>query len=340
MSLSSPRELIEHVEFSALREGRELLRQESQVLATLSRTLDTSFAEAVGLLANMSGRLGVTGVGKAGLIGRKLAATFSSTGTAAFFLHPTEAQHGDLGALRAGDVLLALSNSGESEELCQLLPRLGEMEITLVAITANRESRLARAARIVIPLGAIAEAGHLGLAPTCSAVAMLAVGDAMALTVSQFRGFTRHDFARYHPAGKLGELLRSVRDVMRRGEQARVAHQDTTIRQLLTAKRVVGRRTGAIMLVDDAGELRGIFTDSDLVRLLEDRRDVQLDKPVHEVMTHNPRTIGADASLLEATELLSQYRISELPVIDNLAQPLGIIDITDVIGLMPERKWE
>jgi len=323
-------------EVEQLREAREIIRQESQAVADLSRRLDAGFCAAVNVIEGCTGSVVVTGMGKAGIIGQKLAATFSSTGTRSFFLHPAEAVHGDLGCVRADDVVLALSNSGETEEIRRLLPLLRRVGAALVAITAKDTSTLGREADVTLTLGPIREAGQFELAPTSSTTAMLALGDALALVVSRAKGFTRQQFAAFHPAGSLGRRMQCVQEIMRQGEQLRIAGETATIREVFLSIRKPGRRTGAVMVVDDAGKLSGLFTDSDLARLLENRREDQVDRPIAEVMTPRPITIDPAAPLADAIEILSRHRISELPVIDAAGQPVGLIDITDVIGLMPE----
>ena len=325
-------------EVEQLREARDMLRHTSDVVGELSRTLDTRFCEAVRLLQQCRGAVVVTGMGKAGLIGRKLAATLSSTGTRALFLHPAEAVHGDVGCVRADDVVLALSNSGESEELIRILPAFHRIGSPIVAITARETSTLGQAAAVVIPLGRISDAGQFGLAPTTSTSAMLALGDALALCVSRARGFTRQQFGLNHPAGALGRQLQTVRDVMRSGDNLRIALETCTIREALIGIRKPGRRTGAVMLVDSTGALAGLFTDSDLVRMLEERRESEIDGPIEQAMTRSPKTISPDAPLVDAVALLSKYHISELPVVDTQHRPVGLIDITDVIELMPDER--
>jgi arabinose-5-phosphate isomerase len=327
-------------EFEQLREARSIVREAAGALVELSRGLDSSFCAAVQLITACRGTVVVTGMGKAGLIGRKIAATLSSTGTRAVFLHPAEAVHGDLGCVCAADVVLALSNSGQTEELCRLLPIFRRIGAPLIAVTARETSVLASAAEVTILLGHIPEAGHFGLAPTTSTTAMLALGDALALVACRAKGFTRQEFALYHPAGALGKKLQAVKDVMRAGDQLRLASETATIREVFVSKGKPGRRTGAVMLVDAAERLAGLFTDSDLVRLLEGRRENQLDRPISEVMTAAPKRITAEAPLADAIAVLSQYRISELPVIDELGRPVGLIDITDLIALMPDERLE
>jgi arabinose-5-phosphate isomerase len=282
----------------------------------------------------------VTGIGKAGLIGQKIMATLASTGTRSHFLHPAEAVHGDLGRVHRDDVVLVLSQSGETEEIVRLLPLLAEAAVPIIAITGKPTSTLARAAHAVIDLGPLEEACPLGLAPSSSTAAMLAVGDALALVVSKMKGFARDDFARYHPAGKLGLKLSKVQQHMRPLEQCRVAPQEETIRQVLVRVSVPGRRTGATMLVDANDHLTGIFTDSDLARLFEHHNDSALDAPIHSVMTRNPLHVVQGSLMSEAVALMARRKISELPVVDGEGRPVGLIDITDVVGLFPTHPAE
>ena len=220
------------VSFSAaeqLLEARRIIRQEAEVLVQVADALTMEFCDAVSLIRNCGGLVVVTGVGKAGLIGQKIVATLASTGTAARFLHPTEALHGDLGTITNSDVVLAFSNSGESDEITRLLPLLHSMQIPVIAVTRDQQNTLARKSAVAIAFGQYQEAGQLGLAPSSTTTAMLAVGDALALVLSQARGFTRMDFARFHPAGSLGRNLTQVCDVMRTGGQLRVAGEAETV---------------------------------------------------------------------------------------------------------------
>lgn len=335
MSHATAQAVVPYARVEQLREARSIVAHEGQSLIDLSRRLDTTFCDAVERIVNCAGCVVVTGVGKAGLIGQKIAATMASTGTRAFFLHPTEAFHGDLGSIGADDVMLFLSHSGESEEVCRLLPWVQSIGLPMVAITAQPHSTLGRAAAITIALGRLTEAGLHGLPPTTSTTAMLAVGDALALVAAETRGFTPQQFGKLHPGGSLGRRLTPVKEVMRRGDEMRVAVETTSVREVLTSLQRPGRRTGAVILVDEQGRLSGLFTDSDLARLLEQRRDGQLDRSISEVMTAQPITIRDDAILEEAVGLMSARRLSELPVVDGEGCPVGLLDITDVIGLMP-----
>lgn len=326
-----PRAVISFGDVEQLREARKIIRQEADALIRLSESIDTSFCEAVRLIQDCCGCVIVTGVGKAGLIGQKIVATLASTGTRAHFMHPTEARHGDLGCVGSGDVILALSNSGESEELISLIPSIRQLRVPLIAVTRDSENTLARQANVVVRFGKHEEAGSLSLAPSCSTTAMLAIGDAMALVLSQLRGFTSRDFAKFHPAGSLGRQLCPVREVMRSGAQLRIASENETVRDVMIYHSHPGRRTGAVILTNGDGRLTGIFTDSDLARLFENRRDEQLDQPIHMVMTANPVTVAPDVLLPEAIHLMSERKLSEVPVIDQSRIPVGMLDITDVL---------
>jgi arabinose-5-phosphate isomerase len=314
-----------------LREARRIIRQEAESLTRLADGLDPNFCDAVRMIRESTGCVIVTGVGKAGLIGQKIVATLASTGTRAHFLHPTEARHGDLGCIGRDDIVLALSNSGESEELLSLLPTFRVLHVPVIAITRDGESSLARQADVVIRFGKHPEAGELGLAPSCSTTAMLALGDALGLVLSQAKGFTARDFATFHPAGSLGRSLCPIRELMRSGNQLRIASEEETVREVMIHHSRPGRRTGAVVLTNSAGRLTGIFTDSDLARLFENRRDEQLDQPIRLVMTVNPITLGPDVLLPEAIHLMSGRKLSEVPVIDDNRLPIGMLDITDVL---------
>jgi arabinose-5-phosphate isomerase len=319
-----------------LRLGRRIVEHEGAALVQLGRRLDREFCRAVECIYRCRGSVIVSGMGKAGLVGQKVAATLASTDTRAHFLHPAEAVHGDLGRVCADDVVLVLSQSGKTAEIVRILPSLADFGVPIIAVTGSRESPLGRAAAVVIELGHLAEACPLGLAPTTSTAAMLAVGDALALVVSKMRGLRPQDFARFHPAGNLGQKLSRVDQIMRPLDECRVAADRLSVREVLVAVSLPGRRTGAIMLIDDAGQLVGLFTDSDLARLFEQRRDSQLDEPIRSVMTKNPVTAQTDSMLREAVDLMARRKISELPVVDRHGQPRGLIDITDVVGVFPE----
>lgn len=315
-----------------LRAAREVLRMEAVAVWKLSTTVDHAITDAIALVQNVSGSVIVTGMGKAGLVGQKIAATLASTGTRSHFLHPAEAFHGDLGRIASDDVVLMLTQSGETEEVVQLLPSIRNMKVPLIAVTASRLSRVGRAANCVIELGDLEEACSLGLAPSTSTTAMLALGDAMALVLSKLNGFRAEDFARFHPGGSLGFKLSKVDDHMRPLAECRVASDSKTVREVIVGCSRPGRRTGAVMLVNEQGELSGIFTDSDLARLVEQRHEHSLDRPIRELMTSTCARVQLGARTEVAVEVLAERKISELPVINDRGEPVGMIDVTDVVG--------
>jgi len=322
--------------FEQLRYARQVLECESQTLARVAGGLDSRFCRAVELLYRCRGSVIVSGMGKAGLVGQKIMATLASTGTRSHCLHPAEAVHGDLGRIHPQDVMLVLSQSGETEEVVRLLPSLVELGVPILAITGRSESTLGRAATVTLELGPLEEACSLGLAPSTSTTAMLALGDALALVTSQMRDFGREDFARFHPGGSLGRKLSKVDHHLRPLEQCRVGPEWKTVREVFVSLSVPGRRTGAIMLVDREGKLTGVFTDSDLARLFEHRRDRELDQPVRNVMTADPVTIRTGSRMVDAVAIMARRKISELPVIDAEGRPVGLIDVTDVMSMFPE----
>lgn len=316
--------------------GREILQQEAQSIQNLAEHLDSRFQRAVHRILHCQGTVVVCGVGKAGLVGQKISATLSSTGSPSHFLHPTEALHGDLGKVKSDDVLLIFSQSGETEEITRILPTLRSLCMSIIAITASDQSTLARNAEIVVPIGRLEEADKNGLAPSTSTTVMLALGDALALTVSEQRGFRAEDFARFHPGGALGRKMSLVDEHMRHLGRCRTAPDSETIREVFARHGISGRRSGAILLTQREGRLSGIFTDSDLARLFEQRNEHLLDTPIQEVMTRNPASVTSGTRMLEAITIMGEKRISELPVTDNNGFPLGMIDITDVVATFPE----
>jgi arabinose-5-phosphate isomerase len=273
-------------------------------------------------------------------VGQKLAGTLNSTGTRAYVLDATRAVHGDLGMVHPDDIALILSHSGESEEIVRLLGPLKPLVRALVAVTGSATSTLACKADVALVYGPLDEVCPLGLAPSASTTAMIALGDALAFVLSRDRAFTHEDFARFHPAGSLGRKLLKVEALMRRGSELRLAPAAQTVRTVLARARHRGRRTGALILVDDDGRLCGLFTDSDLARLIEARRDEALDRPTAEVMTPDPITVPAGSRVVEAVEVLRRHKISELPVVDEDGRPVGLLDITDLIGFAPAEEGE
>ena len=338
MSMEAASTSIRLSRFEQLRFGREVVRHEGEALVMLASGLHDEFCDAIELLFACRGSVIVTGMGKAGLIGQKVTATLASTGTNAHFLHPAEAIHGDLGRIHRNDLVLALSFSGETEEIVRLLPSLADMQIPIIAMTGNSDSSLAQSAEVVLDLGPLREACPHGLAPSTSTTAMMALGDALALVLSRIRQFGPEDFARFHPGGSLGRKLAKVEDVMRPLAECRVASELHSIREVFVMASRPGRRTGAIILTDQEGRLTGIFTDSDLAKLLETKRDAALDAPIAALMTKNPTTVVVGTRMRQAVEILGERKISELPVVNDQGKPVGLIDITDVVAFESPTK--
>lgn len=315
--------------------ARRVLRTEAAALETVAGRIDDSFGTVADVLFRCRGRVAVVGVGKSADVGQKLVGTLNSTGTRAYSLDATRAVHGDLGAIHPDDVALLLSHSGESEELVRLLAPLKKLARAVLAITSRAGSSLARAADAALVYGPVTEACPLALAPSSSTTVMLALGDALAFTLLEWRQFSADEFARFHPAGALGRKLALVSDHMRRGPELRLASETDTVRDVFAKVRHTGRRTGAIILVDAAGRLAGLFTDSDLARLFENRHDRALDGPIAAVMTRAPAVAHPDAKVTVALEVMRARKFSELPVVDADGRPVGMLDITDLIGLDP-----
>jgi arabinose-5-phosphate isomerase len=287
-----------------LTRAAEVLRVEARAIGRLEELLDERFERAVDLLLAREGMVVVTGMGKAGLVGAKISATLASTGTPSLSLHPAEALHGDLGRIRSQDVVLAISNSGETAELKALVPAARKIGAAVLALTGRPDSALGRLADQVLDLGAVDEACPIGLAPTASTAAMLALGDALAMVLAAERNFSREDYARYHPAGALGRKLMRCSEVMRVGEELPLVSSGTPVTEvLLTMSRTAGR-PGAALVVDGDGALCGIFTDGDLRRLLERGEAERLDQPIDEFMGRSPRRAGPDDLVEEAERIL------------------------------------
>jgi arabinose-5-phosphate isomerase len=316
------------VAHDALAMARAVLEIEARAVTDLIGKLDQRFAQAVELILSHRGRVVVSGIGKSGHVARKIASTLASTGTPAFFLHPAEASHGDLGMVTREDVFIALSNSGESAELLAIIPLLKRQGAKLIALTGDPQSTLAREADIHVYAGAAQEACPLNLAPTASTTAALALGDALAVALMQSKGFTRDDFAASHPGGALGrKLLTHVRDVMRTGENApRIGQSATLMEGVLEMSR---GRMGITAIVDDGGSVIGIFTDGDLRRTLQKGADLNRTL-LAEVMSRNPRTIGPDKLAAEAVEVMERFKVNQLLVVDEQHKLLGALNTHDL----------
>ena len=327
------------VPMDLLAEARAVIRTEAASIAALAERLDEALVQAIRLIhdrtgPDLPGALVISGVGKSGLVGQRLSASFASTGTPSYFLHPVEAVHGDLGRVRRNDLVLILSYSGESDELPPLLDVLKRMGVPILSLTRSPNSTLGKASTICIPTGPIDEVCPLKLAPTTTTNCLSALGDALFLGVMSLRKFTATDFALYHPAGSLGRKLLKVGQAMtfKIGENLSALSDALTVRQILANDRNTGRRAGAIILVTASGQLSGIFTDGDLRRKLNSQPDL-LDLPIAAVMTKNPKRIAADALASEAMAVMNQYRIDELPVVDEGGRPIGLIDVQDLMSL-------
>ena len=313
-----------------LARAAEVIRLEAQTIAGLIERLDGRFEEAVERILGCRGQVIVTGMGKAGLVGAKLSATFASTGTPSIALHPTEAMHGDLGRIRPDDVVLVLSNSGNTEELKNLLPHVRRIGAAIVAVTGEPDSAVAKLCDCVLDLGRVDEACPLGLAPTASTSAMMALGDALAMVVLAERGFSREDYARYHPAGALGRKLLKVGEIMRTGNELPLVPLGTSVVDVFRTMSRTAGRPGAALIVDRAQRLVGIFTDGDLRRLLE-RGIAQLEQPVDGFMGRAPKTIGPDALVDDAERLLRVHKIDQLAVVDEAGKAVGLVDVQDLL---------
>ena len=314
-----------------LRLGRNVLQREEQAIAAARTRLGEPFVRAVRVILDCRGRVAVTGMGKAGDIGKKIQATLSSTATPAYCLHPVEALHGDLGMIQPVDVVLGLSKSGETQELVGLLPSVKTVGCTVVLVTANVDSRCARLADVVLDIGDTPEACPLGLAPSSSTAAMLAMGDALALTVMELKDVQPEQYAAYHPGGALGRSLMRVSEVMRTGADCPVVELDGTLQDYYEAVMRAPHRAGAAGVVDAAGKLVGIFTHGDLFRLRSDVADPE-QRAIAEVMTRSPKMARATDRVAAALRPMQRYRLDELPVVDDDGKLVGLIDIQDLMA--------
>ncbi|HEY7118678.1 MAG TPA: KpsF/GutQ family sugar-phosphate isomerase [Tepidisphaeraceae bacterium] len=304
-------------------------------MSAVAGAVDEQFERAVRLILDCPGAVLTCGIGKAGIIARKLSASFSSTGTPSHFIDPAQAVHGDVGSIRRGDLVLILSDSGETEEILRMLSIIKKLDHPVIAITSGRGNALARFSNVVLAYGRIREACPLGLAPSASTTAMLALGDALFLSVMKLRRFSAEDFALYHPAGNLGRKLIRVTEAMtfRLGENLPVASDALTVGEVLRQVSKIKRRSGAVILVGGDEKVSGIFSDGDLRRLITDNDGAVLRRPVAEVMTRNPKRVRGDQLASEAMAVMKQYRIDELPVVDAQDKPVGLIDVQDLVVL-------
>ncbi|MFW6409735.1 MAG: KpsF/GutQ family sugar-phosphate isomerase [Halanaerobiales bacterium] len=313
---------------NGLEEACSVLEIEAESVIQLKNSIDHVFKKAVKMIIECEGRVVFVGMGKSGLIAQKLAATFSSTGTPAFFVHAGEALHGDLGMITENDVVIAVSNSGETEEIVDLLPAIKRLGAGMISLTGDRSSTLAKYSDLCIFSGVEEEACPYGLAPTASTTATLALGDALAISLSYLKGFTKEDFALFHPGGSLGrKLLTKVSDVLEIRQQNPVVTLDTTVREALFT--MTESKMGSTSVVDNHGNIRGIITDGDIRRLLEDEADF-IDRSVSECMTEDPTVISKDKLAAEALKLMEDKEINDLPVIEE-GKPIGMLNFQDLL---------
>jgi arabinose-5-phosphate isomerase len=314
---------------NTIKRAKQVLDIEACAINNLKKNIGKSFERAVRLILNSGGRAVVTGVGKTGIIARKLSATLSSTGTPSLFLHSAEAIHGDLGRVTKADVVIILSYSGESDEIRKLLPVLKKIGTKIISITGNNKSLMARYSDVVLNTAVNKEACPLGLAPTASTTAMLAMSDALAVCLLELKGFKPKDFALFHPGGTLGrKLLLTVGDIMRKGSSSPIVNENKKISEVLV--KITHARAGSATVVDGKGRLRGIFTDGDLRRHLEIDPNLSSRK-VKDVMTKKPATVGPDILAAEALHILEEKKIDELPVVDKNNRPIGLLDVQDCL---------
>jgi arabinose-5-phosphate isomerase len=316
--------------------ARRVFEVEAQALSALS--VDASFHDAVELIVSRSGSVVVTGLGKSFLIGQKISATFASTGTSSHVLHPTDAVHGDLGRVRRNDTVVALSYGGQTEEVVGLVTILRQDDVPVIAVTARTDTHLARLATVTLAIGDVTEACPMNLAPTASTTAMLAMGDALALCVSRRRQFGVEDFQKVHPGGALGRTLMPITAALRlkAGDNLPLVRCGATVDEALRQVEqfaVGGRRAGAFIIVDNDGRLAGIFTDGDLRRRIIERRGDALLDTIDQVMVRRPKSLSHTSLVRDAVQLAREYRIDEIPVVDDDNRPIGLVDVQDLIAL-------
>jgi arabinose-5-phosphate isomerase len=321
------------VEFD-LEYARQVIQAEAEAIASVTPIVDASFERACQMIHDCNGSCIVSGIGKAGIIGRKISATLASTGTPSHFLHPAEAVHGDLGRLRHNDVVIVLSYGGETDEVVRLINLVKQLQIRLIAITGDSDSTLCQHSDVVLCMGRKNEACPLGIAPSVSTTCMLAIGDALAFTVMKARRFSVEDYVRFHPGGSLGAKLMTVEQSMlfKRGEELPLVETNDTIEQLFKKTGDV-KRHGAVIVVGKDGRLAGIITDADLRRLTAKHGRKAFECKAGDVMTADCKKIRADALAAEATALFHKYRIDDLPVVDADNKPVGLIDVQDIVTI-------
>jgi arabinose-5-phosphate isomerase len=335
MSAMPQRESTSPATTEVLAQARRVLELESEAIAQLHERLDTAFLRSVDLIYQCQGHIVVTGMGKSGLIGRKFAATFASLGIPAFFLHPADGAHGDVGMVARGDLVVAVSNSGETEEVLRLLPIItNRFGLTLIAITGNPRSTLAKRSDVVLDVQVAQEAGPFGLVPTASIAATLAMGDALAVAVMTRRGFKQGEFALFHPGGHLGRrLFLTVRDLMHCNEDIPIVSEAAQLKEIV--RQISDKRLGMTCVVDAAGRLQGIITDGDLRRALELTSDLS-QVQARTLMTSNPKVVAAEMPAIDALLLMEKFAITALLMVNADDKPIGVLHLHDLLkaGLM------
>lgn len=313
-----------------LNEAIKVLRIEAEGILQLADRIDEAFAEMVELIYNSTGRLIIAGIGKSGIVGRKIVATLNSTGTRSLFLHPVEAMHGDLGIVSKDDIFIALSNSGETDELIILVSSIQKIGCTIIAFTGNKNSTLAKHSDMVIDVGVDKEACPLGLAPTASTTALLAMGDALAVVLSNKRHFNQSDYKKFHPGGNIGQMLSSkVRDIMLTGKSLPIVFEGASLEEAI--EKIDRFRLGTTLILRSDDTLSGIITDGDLRRLIAKKRPI-FELTVEEAMTKNPRTVGPDSPTYDALNMMEQHQITVLPITDPGGKIHGILHLHDILG--------
>ena len=313
-----------------LREGRRVVEIELREIERLLHRIDENFVKAVDILSSCKGRVVFTGMGKSGIIARKIAATMASTGTPAFFLHPAEGVHGDLGMLAKGDVVVAISNSGETKEVLDIIPVVKRLGLKLIAMTGNLQSELAKKSDVVLDVSVEKEACPLGLAPTSSTTVALVMGDALAMALLKKKGFKKEDFALVHPAGSLGKrLLLKVEDLMHTGSDIPKVSEETPMKDVVIE--ISEKRLGMAVVCSNDNRVKGIITDGDLRRFIEKFGKAMFDAKAKEVMTKNPKVIKKDALAVEALNLMEKYSITSLIVVDEADKVEGVIHLHDIL---------
>jgi len=311
-----------------LKRAKKIIKLEAKAIAALADKLDDNFVKAIELIDNTSGRVIVTGIGKSGIIAKKLASTFSSIGIPAFFFHPAEGIHGDLGVVRGDDLLIAISKSGDTEEIVRVLPVFKRLMIPIIAITGDKNSMLAKDAEAVLDVSVPSEACPINLVPTSSTTASMVMGDALAMVLLDIRGFTPEDFAVFHPGGSLGRSLIKVHQIMHTGDEIPVVDQETPFTELVLE--ITGKRLGVTCVVDRDKNLIGIVTDGDLRRAIE--KKLELSKlSASDVMTENPKTAAENELALEALNVMEKHKITSIVVTNNKKKIIGLIHMHDIL---------